>query len=225
MLVSFEGPDGAGKTTVLTAVAAKLRRRGREVVAVEEFSASSYGVRLLDALAVDKFLRPVAGQDATAVTRALEVVADLYFLDARVIGPAAARGAIVVKDRHVDTVLYTLTPALLDAGVFADQEPALAWLQALFMPLQVPPSLTVYVDAPLQERLRRIGSRRRHLVEDRADQVNDDDLRVFEARDAIARRLIAAEPNRFLVVENSSRPVDVLAVELANLVVSRLPAP
>jgi thymidylate kinase len=81
----------------------------------------------------------------------------------------------------------------------------------------------VYVDAPLQVRLERIGGRVRDLAEDRANHVSGDDLRVLQARDDVARQLIADEPDRFLVVDNSSRPVNALAAELADLIVARTP--
>src|SRR5262249_35285261 len=143
MLVSFEGQDGAGKTSVLEGVAADLRDRGMDVVTIEEFSASSYGRRLVDAVAADKFLRPVAGQDATIITRALDIAADLHYLDTRVIGPELARSAVVLKDRHVDTVLYTLAPSLLAESAFADPDAPLACLNALVAPLLFRPALTV----------------------------------------------------------------------------------
>ena len=96
-----------------------------------EFSRSQYGRALIDAVAHDKFLRPLPGEPATHFTRAFEEVADLYYLDERVIGPALARDELVLKDRHYHTVLYTLTPTLVDADVFADENGALVWLRSL----------------------------------------------------------------------------------------------
>lgn len=87
MLVSFEGQDGAGKTALLVAVHEGLQRLGMPSVVVEEFSCSPYGQRLIEAVARDKFLRPVPGDTATFRTRALEVVADLYYQDEREIAP------------------------------------------------------------------------------------------------------------------------------------------
>jgi thymidylate kinase len=224
MLVSFEGQDGAGKTSILEGVAAELRDRGMDVVTIEEFSASSYGHRLIEAVAADKFLRPVTGQDATIITRALDIAADLHYLDARVIGPELVRGAVVLKDRHVDTVVYTLAPSLLAAGAFADPDAALAWLNALVAPLRFPPALTIYVDAPLEVRLRRIRARVRSLAEDRANQVSDQDIEVFHARDRIAWRLISAEPHRFLTVVNGDRPLRDAVREAADEIRARVPA-
>src|SRR5579875_3143650 len=112
MLVAFEGQDGAGKTALLEAVHAELQTRGIASVVVEEFSDSPHGQRLVSAVARDKFLRPASGTADTYFTRALEEVADLYYLDERVIGPALTRGQVVLKDRHRDTILCMQVPAL-----------------------------------------------------------------------------------------------------------------
>lgn len=116
MLIAFEGQDAAGKSALLAAVHEGLRHAGIEALAVEEFSNSPYGQRLVEAVARDKFLRPVDGEPATLLTRVLDEVADLYYLDECVIGPALARGLVVLKDRHADTILYALEPLLMRQG-------------------------------------------------------------------------------------------------------------
>ncbi len=188
MLVSFEGQDGAGKTALLVAVHDELQRLGMPSVVVEEFSCSPYGQRLIEAVARDKFLRPVPGETATFRTRALEVVADLYYQDEREIAPRRA----------------------------------LTWLSVLCSELRYRPNLTVYVDAPLPVRLERIQQRQRHLREDRANEVSREDLAVFAARDRIIRQLIHEEPARFLVLDNSSRPLIEGARHIIEAIRSRL---
>lgn len=98
---------------------------------MEEFSTSRHGQRLVDAAARDKFLRPVPGDESTAITRALEIAADLYYLNHHVIGPALSKGAVVLKDRHRDTHIYTVAPMLLAAGAMPDEGIAVAWLTSL----------------------------------------------------------------------------------------------
>lgn len=207
MLITFEGQDGAGKTSVLEAVFHQLDNQKLPALAVPEFSTSPYGQRLLDALAEDKFLRPV-GSEATRLTRALDVVADLYYLDEHVIGPALASGLLVLKDRHIDTVFSTLVPALARRDTIETEARALTWLNAVLGELRYQPDLTVYVDAPLEVRLRRIKGRTRHLIEDRAHEVSREDIAVFAERDRLMRTVIDAEPSRFLVVDNGARPVE-----------------
>jgi thymidylate kinase len=222
MLVAFEGQDGAGKTALLEAVHAELQARRIASVIVDEFSDSPHGQRLIDAVARDKFLRPVSGEQSTYFTRALEEVADLYYLDERVIGPACERSMIVLKDRHRDTILYTLAPMLLSAGAITSQERALTWLSVLMSELRYRPAFTVYVAAPLPVRLARIAERTRHLVEDRANEVSEDDRAVFAARDRIMQQLLDDEPERFLVINNSDRPIAKGAREIVAAITERL---
>lgn len=217
MLISFEGQDGAGKTTLLEAVRDELRRRDVSVAAIEEFSDSPYGQRLVAAVAQDKFLRPVAGEPTTALTRALDLVADLYYLDERVIGPALLRSDVVLKDRHMDTIFYTLVPPLVAAGAVHDESRALTWLGVMLSEIRHQPTVTVYVDAPLDVRLERITYRSRHLTEDRAREFSAEDLAVFAARERVIRQLLTAQPGRFITVDNGNRPLqegvsEVLAV-------------
>ena len=221
MLVAFEGQDGAGKTALLEAVHAGLQRRGIASVMLEEFSDSPYGRQLVRAVARDKFLRPVADDAATPITRTLEEVADLYYFDERIIGPALACGHKGLKDRHRDTIFYTLTPTLVTSGTIANEERVLGWLTALCSELLHPPDLTVYVWAPLSIRLERIARRPGHFAEGRAHKASDEDRAVFAARDRIIAWLIAKEPTRFLTVDNGEHPIEKGAQEVVEAIFKR----
>jgi thymidylate kinase len=209
VLIAFEGQDGAGKTTLLNATQTELLASGAGCVVVEEFSQSRHGRRLVDAVARDKFLRSVPGDESTVITRALEIAADLYYLDQFVIGPALSKGLVVLKDRHIDTNLYTVAPALIASGAIGDEAAVLAWLASLNAHLTHTPDLTVYVDAPLAVRIARIVGRVRSLVEDRPNDVSPEDINIFNERDRIARRLMARAPDRYLlIVNNENDPMD-----------------
>jgi thymidylate kinase len=206
MLIAFEGQDGASKTSLLRATCTELTRQSIPAITVDEFSDSPYGQRLVDALARDKFLRPVLGEPATVLTRALEIVADLYYLDERVIAPALEAGYVVLKDRHMDTIFYTLLPALVQPETAHTESRALTWLSMMLSQLRYRPTVTVYVDAPLAVRLERIKKRPRQFDEDRARKVSRADLEVIAARERVVRHLMAAEPERFLTIVND-RPL------------------
>ncbi len=207
MLIAFEGQDGSGKTSLLHATFLELERRGLPVVAVPEFSDSPIGLRLLDALTRDKFLRSLPGDGSTALTRAMDIVADLYYFDERVIGPALDAGCIVLKDRHVGTVLSTLVPSLVTAAAIEHEVAALAWVSGLLAELRQVPAVTVYVDAPLDVRLDRMRQRTRHLTEDRAHDISPSDLEVFAHRERVMRQLIADAPAQFVTVHNGHVPL------------------
>lgn len=218
MLIAFEGQDGAGKTTLLTAVYEKLCRAHVPAMAVAEFSDGPIGQRLVEILARDKFLRPVPGDAATSVTRALDVVADLYYLDEQVIGPALDSGLVVLKDRHRDTVLVTQAAALVAAGQFTKECRALQWLTVLLGQLRHQPTVTIYVDAPEAVRMRRIARRTQTFAEDRAAEVSAADHEVLAARERVMQLLMTAEPARFLTVDNGHRPLHEAARDVLALV-------
>lgn len=207
MLIAFEGQDGAGKTSLLHATYLELERRGLPVVAVPEFSDSQIGLRLLEALVHDKFLRLADNDDATELTRALDIVADLLYLDECVIAPAMEAGCIVLKDRHYATVLSTLVPTLATSGAIKGESRAFTWIGVLLSELRWRPAVTVYVDAPLDVRLERIRSRTKHLRESQAPQVSADDLDVFAQRERVMRQLIVDRPAQFLTVDNGQVPL------------------
>ena len=99
LLIAFEGGEGAGKSTQARLLAIWLRENGYDVLATHEPGATKVGMRLR-ALLLDTAhtgLSPWAEVMMYAADRAEHV--------ASVIGPALARGTIVVTDRFVDSTL------------------------------------------------------------------------------------------------------------------------
>jgi dTMP kinase len=99
MLLAFEGGEGAGKSTQARLLAIWLRENGYDVLSTHEPGATKVGNRLR-ALLLDTAhtgLSPWAEVMMYAADRAEHVAA--------VIGPALARGTIVVTDRYVDSTL------------------------------------------------------------------------------------------------------------------------
>jgi len=104
MFISFEGPEGAGKSTQVQRLAASLRADGRTVCIVREPGSTAIGERIRCLL-----LTPTVqfGQEPEAdVTDRAEV---LLFLAARaqlvdeVVKPALERGDVVLADRFSDS--------------------------------------------------------------------------------------------------------------------------
>lgn len=89
--VAIEGVDGAGKSTVALAVAARLRRLGHAVALVREPGGTDLGESIRDLL--------LHGDDMTAWAEALLFAAQRAQLAASVIAPALERGEHVVSDR------------------------------------------------------------------------------------------------------------------------------
>ena len=113
VFVSFEGGEGAGKSTQVAAVAERGRDLERPVVTCREPGGTALGERLRDALFAGDAPSPVAELLVFAAARA-QIVHEL-------IEPALRDGALVLCDRFADsTVAYQqygrgVDPAVVDA--------------------------------------------------------------------------------------------------------------
>ena len=184
--VTFEGIDGAGKSSHVEALAAWARGRGAEVVLTREPGGTPLAERLREL-----FLHE--GMDA--LTEALLVFAGRRdHLRAR-IEPALARGALVLCDRFTDaTFAYQGAGRGFDTGVLATLE---AWVQggegqgsALLQP-----DLTLWFDLAPDIAARRLAGARL------PDKFESQPVAFFQrvAQGYAAR--VAADPGRFERIE------------------------
>jgi dTMP kinase len=133
VFVVFEGGDGVGKSTQVERLCAWLHVRGREVVRTFEPGDSGLG-RQVRAIVLD----PATGEvDPRA--EALLYAADKAQHLASVVRPALARGAVVVCDRYVDSMI-----AYQGAGRVLDPE-EVEWV-ARWATADLRPDLTVLLD-------------------------------------------------------------------------------
>lgn len=101
IFITFEGGEGAGKTTHIHFLADVLRARGYEVVCLREPGGTQIGEQLRNVV-----LDP-RNDAMTAETELLIYEAARAQVVAQTIKPALARGAVVVCDRFIDsTVAY-----------------------------------------------------------------------------------------------------------------------
>jgi dTMP kinase len=97
--ITFEGPDGAGKTTQMTRLTAYLRERGLDVLVTREPGGTPIGEQIRHLL-----LDPGNGA-MDPVTETLLYAASRAQHVREVIGPALAAGRVVVCDRFFDSSL------------------------------------------------------------------------------------------------------------------------
>lgn len=108
MFITFEGPEGAGKSTALREVARRLRERGREVVETREPGSGGLGRQIREIL--------LHGEEMPAEAELFLFLADRANHVRTVIRPALERGAWVLCDRHADsTFVYQAYVRGLDA--------------------------------------------------------------------------------------------------------------
>jgi dTMP kinase len=99
VFIVFEGGDGVGKTTQVERLCSWLTDRGREVVRTFEPGDSRLGA-LIRQLVLD----PLTG-DLSPRAEALLYAADKAHHLYELVEPALGRGAVVVCDRYVDSML------------------------------------------------------------------------------------------------------------------------
>jgi len=142
--ISFEGIDGAGKSTHIGFVADYLAAQGKQVISSREPGGTPLGEKLRDLLLHEKM---------HLETEALLMFASRREHIAQVIEPALARGAWVLSDRFTDaSFAYQGGGRGLD---LAKMDVLEAWVHP-----QLQPDLTLLFDVPLEvARLRLDASR------------------------------------------------------------------
>ena len=180
LLISFEGGDGAGKSTQARRLRNRLARAGHPVRLLAEPGGTVLGQRLRRLL---KFSR----HEITPQAELLLFLASRAQLTQEVILPALAQGAIVLCDRYADsTVAYQGYGRGLDLeGIHRLNAGATQGLR---------PRLTALLDVPPEEALQR----RAPAARDRMER----DAAGFHARVQQGYRELARnEPDRWLVVD------------------------
>ncbi|UFU03415.1 dTMP kinase [Ruania suaedae] len=190
LFISFEGGDGAGKTTQLNRLADWIgQETGREVVRTREPGGTDVGQTLRQVL--------LHGSDLDPRTEALLFAADRAHHVASLIRPALERGAVVLTDRYLDSsVAY-------QAGGRALPPQEIEHL-SLWATERLLPDLTVLLDLDPRHLAARIGDQ-----PDRLERAGGDFHR--RTRQAFLDRAAAA-PQRWLVVDAAGERDEIAAV-------------
>lgn len=210
LFITFEGPEGGGKTTQLPLLAAWLREQGCDVLTTREPG----GTRIGDA--VRAVLLEPTHTEMRAQTEILLFSAARAQLVGEVIQPHLARGGVVLCDRFADS---TLAYQGYGRGL------ALDVLRQItdFAIGPVRPDLTVCLDLPVLEGLRR----KRGGAAAEWNRMEREELAFHEAVRRGYLALAAAEPQRWLVVD-ARQPVEVgqarIRERVAGLLAAGLPA-
>ncbi len=187
LFVSFEGIDGAGKSSHIEALAEAFRARGRTVTQTREPGGTS----------VAEKLRTLALNDPMdALTEALLMFAARRDHLLQVIEPALARGDVVLCDRFTDaTFAYQGGGRGFDTAVLQQLERWVQSVPAVAAPGLRQPDVTLWFDLPPAVAAARLAGAR---VPDKFEA----QPQAFFAQVAAgyAARL-AAHPGRFLPID------------------------
>ena len=193
IFITFEGGDGAGKSTQAELLGAWLEERGHEAVRTHEPGGTRLGAELRTLLLHGS--EEVGEVDPRA--EALLYAADRAQHVARVVRPALERGAVVVQDRYIDSSL-----AYQGAGRVLDVEDVRRISEWATEGLR--PQLTVILDlapaAAADRRVARGGA---------ADRLESEGAEFHEAVRRGFLDLAAQDPHRYLVLD-ATLPIDEL---------------
>ncbi|GGK23438.1 thymidylate kinase [Deinococcus malanensis] len=191
--ITFEGPEGAGKSTQIACLVARLQGTGVPHIVTREPGGTPLGTRVREVL-----LDPELSIDP--LPEFLLYSASRAQLVTHVIRPALAQGHTVICDRYFDSSLaYQGAGRGLPVGLLRDlTREATGGLS---------PHLTVLLDLDPALGLRRVASR------GQPDRLERADLGFHQRVRQGFLDLAAAEPRRFLVLD-ATRSTDVLAGEI-----------
>jgi dTMP kinase len=194
MLITLEGIDGGGKTTVADALASTLS--SDRAVFTREPTDSWYG---------DAVQRSIGDADADPLAELFLYTADHADHLSRVVRPALEAGKVVVSDRYADS-RYAYQGATL-AG---ELEEPMAYVRSIHEPFTRPPDATLYLDVPPEVGAERAGATNKFETAAYLREVHSN----YE-------RLIDAEPDRFHRID-ATRSEETVAEEAREIVAELL---
>ena len=183
MLVTLEGIDGSGKTTVWEAL---RDARGDGYTFTREPTDSWYG---------DAVRRSIGEDDADPVAELFLYTADHADHLSRIVEPALDRGDVVISDRYSDS-RYAYQGVALDGVVDRPME----YVRGIHKPWTRPPDVTLFFDVDPETGAARAGATNKFEQVEFLSRVRDN----YE-------QLAEYEPERFVRIDATQSPEEVLA--------------
>jgi len=204
MFITFEGPEGSGKTYQIAALAQALRQRGFSVLATREPGGTAIGDQ------IRAILSDLGNTAMRPRTETLLFQASRAQLVDEVIRPYVAGGGVVLCDRYADSTL-----AYQGYGHRVDLVELAALIRFATGGLQ--PDLTLLLDVDVEEGLRR--------------KLNAGEWNRLDAYDLDFHRrvrlgfleLARCQPERWVVVD-AGQPREVVELAVQQAALSRLAA-
>ena len=203
-LVSLEGPEGAGKTSILEALIPILEDRGIEVLSTREPGGVLIGEKIREVI-----LDPSHTEMDPKTELLLYIASRRQHLVEKVL-PALAAGKLVIMDRFIDSSV-----AYQGFGRGLDKE-AIDWLNE-FATDGLKPDLTLYFDIEVEEGLARIAAN-----SDR--EVNRLDMEGLNLHRKVRQgylSLLEKEANRIVKID-ASLPLDQVIANTQQLLFDRM---
>lgn len=195
--ITFEGVDGAGKSTQLAWFADELRRRGPDVIVTREPGGTPLGEQLREIL---------LNQPMGIGTETLLVFAARLEHIERLIKPALRAGKWVISDRFTDaSFAYQGGGRGLDWDKLSQLE---QWVHA-----DLQPDLTLFFDVPVEIARQRLAN---NASLDRFEKEQAD---FFERVRAGYHKRIRQNPQRYAVIDGA-QPLEKVRQQLEGIIAS-----
>ena len=203
MFITFEGPDGSGKTTQLNKLIPVLEAKGLDIVRTREPGGTDIGDQIRSVIMnmKNKSMHPRAEILLFCASRA-QLVEEL-------IRPSLAAGKIILCDRYADS-----TMAYQGYGHGLDRTMLTHLLD--FATGGLKPDLTLLFDISAEA-----GLRRRISNHEEWNRMDDYALQFHERVRSGYLTMAAAEPERFVVI-NADRTPDEIHKDVLSAILSRL---
>ena len=198
---TFEGGEGAGKSTQIRIVGDFLKTQGYEVVVTREpgGTAGSEAIRYV-------LLSGNAQRAGRRFEAALFAAARIDHIN-EIIAPALKQGKIVLCDRFIDsTRVYQ--------GDGKEGERNYLTILEKLATIGHTPDITFILDLPAKVGMARANKRRTNQIT--VDRFEKDDLSIQEARRQSFLQIARAEPKRCQIID-ASRNIDEIAEDIENI--------
>lgn len=195
--ITFEGPEGSGKSTQLRMLAARLRDAGQPVFETAEPGGTPIGMQIRRVLldARNREMRPITELLLMFACRAQNV--DEWIL------PALSAGQIVLSDRFTDS---TLVYQGIARGLGAE----LVYEVDRIACRGLAPDLTLVIDIETEAGLARARSRNLR-VKDVETRIDEHSIEFHKQVRAAYHQLAADEPGRVRLIDGGRDPNAVAA--------------
>ena len=195
LFITFEGGEGAGKSSQIGVLAEKLRTLGRKVVVTREPGGSAGGEAVRHVL-----LSGAAERLGPSMEAVLFAAARADHVDT-VIRPAVDAGEDVICDRFMDS-------SRVYQGVTGDLDTAFMRALERVTVAGMVPDLTLILDLSPEEGLRRAHKRRGG---DTPDRYEKEEIDIHRRRREAYLDIARAEPERCAVIDATGTPEAVAA--------------
>ena len=198
LFLTFEGPDGSGKSTQARLLAERLRAQGREVIETAEPGGTPIGRE------IRRILLDPSNQELRPTTELLLMFAARAQNVEQWILPALNEGKIVVCDRFTDSSI-----AYQGAGR------GLGWQTVLDLDRiacqGLVPDLTLCIDIDTETGLARAHSRNRTDSGKLESRIDEQSVEFHKKVRAAYHELARREPARFRLINGDASPEEIAA--------------